>query len=162
MFPAQAVNPPGQPSDPTWDLDDVDWSFSNTSDNVMQIVVQLPHRWLEHSVIRPHLHLKTKGTSSAKKVTWEMKWRRAQAASGTYSDWTTSTVVYDVPEAAGVSCLCPLGDIDMSGYKVSSMMDFQITRKTGGGTDLAAAIVWKQFDIHIQIDSSGSSQEYIK
>ena len=44
MFPAQAVNPVGLVDAPDWDTDHCGWSFTNAKDNVLQIVVQIPHR----------------------------------------------------------------------------------------------------------------------
>jgi len=163
MFPAQATNPGGLSNPPTWDETHIGWSFPHTADKTMQIVYQCSHSWVEGSPLNPHIHMKTVGASTDKTITFTFKWRRARANSGVYSDWVTETdVTVDVPAAEGSSFILPFAEIDMTSYKVSSMLDFEISRKTGGGTDLGAAIIWKQFDVHRLVDSFGSGEEWVK
>jgi len=166
-FPASAVNPPGAASDPDIDPTDGCWLFDPGSTELLFFQVQFPHKWKLESIVSPHVHWH-KTTSATGNVAWRMRYQIAKLGDVYPGTWTdlgikTTSIITD-NDTAGEHLLTELGDIDMTGIdSVSAMMKVEIARIGGdGGDGYGADAKLLEFDIHYQIDSWGSRNEYIK
>jgi hypothetical protein len=127
-------------------------------------IAQMPHAWLEGSTIRPHVHWVQ---SSAGNVLWQLEYRLLPAVNGAFpSSWTTissSTTTHAYPGSGSQVMITSLGDIDMTGFSLSSMVLFRLSRVGGDAADTVSGDVsLLEFDIHHQIDSRGSESEFTK
>ena len=161
-FPAAGINPPGAASDPTRDTTDGRWSLSASAVNIIALQVQMPHGWKEGSAIYPHVHWSPTSTNTGD-VKWEMKYKIANV-NGTFpGSWTTITVLDAGAGVADAHQIAPFSPINMTGYSLSSMMLVLLSRLGDDVTDTyTAACKLNEFDIHYQIDSFGSDEEYTK
>ena len=167
-FPAQALNPAGAVNDA--DIDTADTTFIGTllfdagSTEIIAGVAQMPHAWIEGSTISPHIHW-APTDATAGNVVWQFDYDIA-APNGTFSgSYTTSSIT----EAAGGSAnghqLAGFADIDMTGYTLSTIILWRISRIGGDASDTYGADARLfEFDIHYQLQSGaeGSRQEFIK
>lgn len=161
-FPAAGINPPGAASDPTLDTSDGRWKFSATAVNTLAMQVQLPHSWREGSAIRPHVHW-SPTDASAGNVKWQMQYKVANVNEAFPANWLSLSVT---DAAGGVSDwheITGLGDIDMTGMRISCMLLVLVSRLGNDVADTYAADVkLNEFDIHFEADSLGSNEEFIK
>lgn len=161
-FPASGINPPGVISDPARNSATGLLDFSGTADNRIAGAAQLPHEWLQGSVISPHLHLLFPTSDAGKNSRWKLEYTLGnregnfEAAYETYAHSETITV----PNPANVlyHAEAPWSDIVMAGYRHSCMVLWRITRLANSDVldDDTSAITLLEFDIHYQKDRMGS------
>lgn len=164
-FPATAVNPPGQVSDPDIDPTDGTFLFDATGTELIFIVAQMPHAWQEGSEIRPHIHW-SKTTAADGDVAWAFQYKMASFGE-VMSDWSdvetaviTGGTDNDLAEQHLITSFNP---IDMNGKTISTIVIMRIARLGGDATDTYAADArLLELDIHYIIDSRGSREEYRK
>lgn len=164
-FPATGINPPGAPSDPSRDNQTGLLDFSANSENVITALAQMPHKWLEGSAIRPHLHFVKPNTGD---VVWNLQMRRTQARGEAWPGvWTdlgdiTALAAGDTSATTGV-VIAEWPEIDMTGYRVSSLLLFRLSRKGADAADtMPGNATLIEFDLHYQIDAIGSIGEFTK
>ena len=167
-FPVTNINPPGQASDPDRESTSGLFLFASNGTELIFTLAQMPHSWKEGSEISPHLHW-TKTTSASGDVAWRMRYKHAAIGSVIDSDWTDGGLITDshpnTPDndTADEHLKVELGDMDMTGYKISHCILFEISRVGGDASDTYGADArLLEFDIHYQIDSMGSEAEYEK
>ena len=68
-FPATAINPPGQASDPDWDNTKGGWLFDANGTEQLWVIAQMKHGWAQGSDLKPHFHWE-KTTSASGTVLW--------------------------------------------------------------------------------------------
>lgn len=166
-FPANAINPTGAASDADIDASDTVYIgtllFDASATELCAGVAQFPHKMKIGSIIHPHIHWigTTTGTGN---VLWRLSYDIADV-NGTFTGtYTDIDVLAAAPASATKHCLAEFGEIDMSAYTgVSSMMLWRVSRIGGDATDTYAADArLLEFDIHYEIDSMGSREEYVK
>lgn len=130
-------------------------------------VAQMPHGWKEESAIRPHIHW---NQISANVPNWLISYRFYNNG-GTIPAFTNAILsshafTYVSGTLAQISSF---PEIDMTGLNASCLGDVIIYRDTanastlfGGADPEASNILFKEFDIHHQVDSFGSAQEFVK
>jgi len=144
---------------PDFDYTNVGYLFpQNDTDEILHLVLQMPHGYKEDSVIYPHVHYKR--TGAAKPVfkidyTW-FNIGEVQPAFVTYTmdedaiTYTSGTIQQIAKGAAGI-----VG----TGKNISSLVLVKLYRDDNIVT--GDVLAW-QFDVHIECDSYGSELEYTK
>ena len=167
FVPANAINPAGSATAATIHVESGMLSFSGSADNTIAGSIQLPHNWKEGSTISPHMHL-IFPNSSATNTRWKIEYETANINSdfanalGTYANTETITVAN--PQAATKHVLGEFTDIVMTGYTMSCILLYRITRLAASdAADTDTNLVYLlSFDVHYEIDSIGSEEEYVK
>jgi hypothetical protein len=167
-FPAQAINPPGQASDPDLEPDTGCWLFAASGTELIYAVVQMPHAWNEGSTIVPHVHWE-KTSSASGDVAWSLRYKISRIGEVRDASWTTVAVETstvpgtpdnDTEEQHLITSFGPMG---MSGSKISTCILFELARVGGDAGDTYGADArLLEFDVHYQLDSSGSILEFVK
>jgi hypothetical protein len=169
-FPAGGLNLPGGSLAPGVE----DWTgallFDAAATEAVVAWAQMPHSWIEGTTIVPHVHW-SKTTSAAGNVAWQMGYRIFPIGSGTFSvppvlgDFTilpvASSPISATPDSntAGQHLITNLGDIDLSGNGISTMICVQIGRVGGNAADTYGADArLMEFDIHYRRNSLGSER----
>jgi len=163
-FPASGLNPPGPLSGPSVDEETGLLVFEDAKTELTAGVAQLPHAWAEGTELRPHVHWIQ---PAAGNVLWQLEYRLTQAIGGAFpTEWTTisnASAVGTYPGSGTYINITAFPPIDMTGYNISAMVVFRLARVGADASDtLAADISLLEFDIHYQVDSDGSAQEFTK
>jgi len=163
-FPASGLNPPGPLNAPDTDADTGLLIFSNNASDVIAGLAQMPHAWIEGSTIEPHVHWVQ---PSAGDVVWQLEYRLMPAIGGAFpSEWVTVTSTNQrstYPGSGDWVQITKFPSIDMTGFKISAMVLFKLTRLGGDVLDTVANdIKLLEFDIHYQVDAPGSNFEFTK
>jgi len=128
--------------------------------------VQFPHAWVEGSEIRPHVHwVPFTDGGPTDQVVWglEYTWANPLAVFGDTNIIYTSGTVQDAPITEGRHLLSEFQSMTDADKGLSSMMVCRLFRASTDVTDTYdddAGLL--EFDIHFQIDSTGSDTEYTK
>ncbi len=166
-FPASAVNPPGQASDPDFDTTNGGWLFDDNSTEIVFLMAQMPHAWRQGTTLKPHVHWQ-KTTSAGGDVYWQLDYKKAPIGEVMDAAFTTiysTTVATGTPDndTANEHLITPLGDIAMPGGELSDMLIMKLSRFGSNGADTYGADArLLEFDIHYEIDGFGSGREFIK
>jgi hypothetical protein len=166
-FPASAINPLGQASDPDYDSALGGWLFAANVEQVVSVMAQLPHAWKEGTAITPHVHW-TKTTSTAGDVVWQLQYKLASIGEVIDANWTTLTEwqpVASTPDndLTEEHLITSFGDVDMSGRHISDMVLMRLSRLGGDASDTYSGEArLLEFDLHILKDSLGSAQPFTK
>ena len=166
-FPAIGINPIGGGSDPAIETDINGFTgtllFSASAVNTIAGVAQMPHAWKEGTTIYPHIHWCPTNTDT-KRVAWKLSYQISDI-NGTFSS-TYTTVGIEIDNADGVANkhqIHPLTGISMTGKTISCMVLWKLERiGNDGSDDYTGTARLLEFDIHYEIDTLGSRQEYIK
>jgi len=163
-FPASGLNPPGPTNAPDTDTDTGLLVFADAATNITAGVAQMPHAWAEGTEVAPHVHWLQ---PAAGNVLWQLEYKLIQAYGGLFpAEWTTVSedeAVGTYPGAGDFVTITAFPRIDMTGYDISSMIVFKLSRVGGDALDtLAADVSLLEFDIHYQKDSFGSIPEFSK
>jgi len=148
---------------PDYDYTYDSYMFPNndTSEN-LRARVQLPHQWKIGSTIQPHVHwVQQRNQNCVFRIDY-VWFSNGADISATLTNWATYTMsttifTYATGTISQIS-YNPVG-IDGTGRGISSVLKVRLYRDDAVYT--GDAIV-DDFDIHYEIDSLGSSQEYSK
>lgn len=161
-FPAVGINPPGAASDPTIDTTDGRLVFSASATNTVAIQAQLPHNWKEGSRIHPHLHWSPTSTNTGN-VLWRIEYKVANRGAVFPGSFARMDVLSAGSGTTDTHQLEGFEYIDLAGYTVSCMLIILLSRIGGDGTDTYTGTAKLcEFDIHYQVDSLGSLDEFTK
>ena len=167
-FPATAINPPGQASDPDVEAASGLLLFDAGSTELIYAMAQMPHSWAEGSTISPHVHW-TKTTSASGDVAWQVRYKLFPIGEVGDANWTdggiASTAVDGTTDSdtANQHLISAWDDIDMTGQTLSCCVLFEVSRVGGNAADTYGADArLLEFDVHYEIDSFGSEQEFTK
>jgi len=136
---------------------------------------QIPHSWKIGSIFYPHFHWIQRAID-ASIPNWMLAYKiqnngEAEVVESNYNNhtqvaWESNVFPYVSGDLAQIT---RFPAIDMSAYGLSSKLNFVMFRDVGNTSGLFAGgdpsvIIERiqEFDIHIEKDSWGSSQEYIK
>ena len=131
----------------------------NDADEIAYIIGQFPHERKNSSNIRPHIHFIQ---DVATTPTFKMDYRWYKNGDAVPTVWTTLTASsFAFTYTSGsILQIASFPEIDGSSIdRVSSIIDIRIYRDDN---DVTGDVLLKEFDIHYQIDSLGSRQEFIK
>jgi len=139
------------------------YHFDPDSNEEVHFSVQLSHAWKEGTTIHPHIHW-SPTTSGTDDVLWGLEY----AWSNINDTFPTNTTVISVSTlASGIPYhhqIASFPTISGTGKTLSSMLMCRLFRWADHGSldnyDADAALL--EFDIHFEINSPGSRQEYIK
>lgn len=165
-FPAVGINPPGSIRDADRDTSDTVYAGTLLYDADVEEMTagqaQMPHSWKEGSTIHPHIHWAPTDASSGN-VIWQLDYDIANVSGNFAGSYSTITITGVVENDPTKHQLLEFGTIDMSGYSLSTMILWRISRIGDSGDDTYSEEARLfEFDIHYQINSYGSRQEYIK
>lgn len=168
-FPSQGINPPGAASDPSTETATGLKLFRSGQTNILAGVAQMPHEWVEGSVVIPHVHWQ-KTVAGAGNVLWRFEYDNVvnpgEVSLLTYANvLNTSTPVGGTPDdnTANRNLISSFGNLDMTDKRISSCILWKLSRIGGDVTDdygSNARLV--EFDIHYEIDGFGSNFEFVK
>lgn len=131
------------------------------NEDIVYFVAQMPHRWKEGTNIIPHLHwVGEDNTAGNVKWAFTYSWANLGDAFPAESELT----VVDANGETDVHNIASIGEISGKDKTLSSMLICSLRRNS---TDSEDTLTNKdayllEFDIHYQIDSFGSREEYIK
>jgi hypothetical protein len=132
------------------------------------IAAQLTHKWKPASNLRPHLHWIQ---SQADVPNWLMGYRvwenGAAKPAFTLQKYSSNSFTYS---AGDIMQITSFPEIDMSSVtSVSCFIDIKIYRDSANTSTLFAgadpvltAVILKEYDHHLILNSNGSRQEFIK
>ena len=167
-FPSQGINPPGAASDPDLEATTGLWLFANVVTMTLAGVAQMPHSWRQESAISPHIHWQ-KSTSAASNVLWQFDYEIVNNGDIAVMDYGTqlqvSTPVAGTPDTdtAEKVLISSFGNIDMTGFDISCLIFWKLSRIGGDAADTYGADARLiEFDIHYQRDTPGSQSLFTK
>lgn len=137
------------------------WIFSAALDQEVEASFQLPHGYAEGTDVELHIHWAPMTTDNGN-VVWEYEYSAA-AINGTFPAPTTSTSTDAADGTQYKHQVHDLVTISGSGLGISSMILVRIARLGSDGADTftgTAALL--EIDLHYQINSLGSDDEYVK
>ena len=169
-FPATAINPPGAASDPDRDPASGLLLFDATKTELVFALQQLPHKWREGTPISPHIHW-AKSTSAAGDAAWRSRYKMMPLNEVWDAAWTdlglvtapvTNTPDVDTAEHQMITSWGYMVDV-MADKQISDCILWELSRVGGDVLDTYGAdAILVEFDVHIQIDSLGSEELFIK
>ena len=145
---------------PSRDFTDGTLVFSAGVDSRIPGHTQFPHRWKLESRQLPHIHYKcsTAGTGTIK---FTFEYNIANINEDFASDYTLLSTTVDAPASTSRHVLTPLGLVEMTGYDISSIMQWRIAR-LGTEDTYAGSVKLMYFVTHVVIDSLGSVYPLVK
>lgn len=164
---AASLNPTGQAAPPTLNQNNGLLEFAAAATNVIAFQVQMPHAWREGTAVRPHVHWRKK-TQGAGNVLWRLNYEFANVGAvytDTLAEVDSTSTVADTPDdgAALRHLITAFGSASMTGKTVSAVGFFVLSRIGGDVLDTYAGVAQVlSIDLHYQLDSMGSMQEYLK
>lgn len=137
------------------------YHFDKTTEEELFFALQLPHSYVEGSTLECHVHwTPTDGT------TGHVQWGLEYAVAGINGTFPTNTTIIEAHQAGageGKHQVLDIGEIPGTGLSISSMLMGRVFRDAGAIEDTYDAdAVLLAFDIHIQKDTLGSDEEYVK
>ena len=167
-FPASSTKP-GSTS-PTWvdigapyaGLYVLEFSHSPANQYVF-VDAQMPHDWLEGSALHAHVHwLNHEPTGAGGDIVWTMDCAIA-GIGDVLNEFVSTSVAMTVPATQFTHNLVEIGEIDMTGETLSSMIVIRLTRTAdAAGDTYGDGIGLLEFDLHYERDGLGSREEYVK
>ena len=169
-FPVQAINPPGQASDPDVEASTGMLLFDAGGTELVYGVAQLPHSWLEESTVRPHIHWqKTVANSPTGNVLWRLEYELVNNGSVAAMDYGTAldvtAPVAGTPDdgSADRVLISSFGDVSMRGQSISSLIFWKLSRIGGDASDTYASDARLiEIDFHYIVDGLGSLEQFTK
>ena len=133
--------------------------FDSATEEEVFFSVQVPHSYKLGTDFHPHVHWTPTSTSTGS-VTWGLEYTIADI-NETFGNTNTITGS-DAAEGAYKHQLCEIGTISGT-TQVSAMMACRLFRNaTSTGDTYGSDAAVLEFDIHFEIDSNGSKNEYSK
>jgi hypothetical protein len=164
-FPATSLNPPGTESDADVEKTGVfvgTLLFAAGSTEICCGVAQFPHSMKIGSSIYPHVHW-SPTTAGAGDVLWRLEYIHANingVFAGTYEELTALDTASGVANTHQIISFDPIVGTTIG---LSSIMCWKLSRIGGDSTDTYGADArLLEFDIHYEIDTMGSREEYVK
>ncbi len=164
-FAATGINPIGAARDPTveTDLDGVPGAllFSPTTENIVSVLVQLPHGRQRSAGMHPHIHYQ-RATAGAGAIVWQARHRLIGNVAGAMQAWTAwETLVDTVPDPVpDVHLLANYSYITDADLADSAMFCFMLRRLATDPADTYAGNArLLELDWHIRLIAAGSEAE---
>jgi len=161
-FSATGINPAGAVGPMTFDSTNIGFLASPSATQTIAIIAQMPHSWKIGSTIYPHIHWEPV-TTHVGNVLWRMEYKWTNIGGTEPGSWTPLDKLSATDGIAYKHQLSAFGPVVGTGKTLSSIITIKISRIGGDGTDtFTGDALLKEFDIHYEMDSLGSRQEYIK
>lgn len=138
-FPAATINPAGQTGAASLETDADTFPgtllFSNSADNIVCGVAQLPHEmhFGTDAVLKPHIHW-AKTTSASGLVVWDFNYRWIGNVGGDPESWSSTdngTASVSDADTADRHALTAFTAISLTGKRESAMLAFRLYRRAG-------------------------------
>jgi len=138
------------------------WTFDGgATTEQIYFQIQLPHSYKEGSAIYPHVHWSPTTVGSGN-VKWNLEYSWINV-NETFPAPTTLVAVQAASGTAWKHQVVGFGTINGAGKKISSMLVCRLYRNPSDVQDTYATDAsFLEFDCHYQIDSDGSTQQFIK
>ncbi len=132
----------------------------NNETEIVYHIAQFSHSRKSGSNLSPHIHYIQEEATPATFV-MEYKWYdNGDTVPGSWTTLETSTGIYEYTSGSMLQLL-EFPTIDGSSLtEISSSMDIKVYRKTGDG--VSGDVLYKEMDIHFEIDGFGSDTLYTK
>jgi hypothetical protein len=137
------------------------WQFSATLNQDLFFWAQLPHTWKQGTALYPHIHWAPMSAAGGD-VAWSFEYSIAKV--GNPYPLTTQDNIF--PAAPGVALehtLTPFLPMAPTSDPISTMIGCRIRRRGSNVADtypgLAALL---EFDLHYEINTPGSRQQFVK
>lgn len=158
---ASGINPSGSLAPPIVDSSDGSLVFSKGK--IISVWLQLPHTWREGSELKPHIHW-VKTTTGIGLPNWQIKYKFANAGEVIPAFTSLMGGVEGVPNSNIVNkhAIFAFPSIDATGKLISSMLCVVLQRTNDANDTYTGDVKLLELDIHYQVNSDGSKQEYIK
>ena len=130
----------------------------------LNMVFQMHHEYKEGSTIYPHVHLYVPNdvTGGGLKFGLEYTWANKDGIEGATTT-ITKTVTISANAGNNGNYIIPFDGIVGTGMKISSLFSCRLFRDPSDVDDTFGSSVWlKSSDIHVECDTIGSNDEYIK
>lgn len=162
-FPATAVNPAGAANPMGFDQTNIGFTSSASAIQSIAMIAQMPHSWKMGSAIIPHIHWQAT-TTNIGDVYWQMEYKWTNHGEVEAAGWELAPAAIGSTDGTiGRHLITSFGEIDGTGKTLSSILTIRISRVGNDALDTYTGLaLLKEFDIHYQIDSFGSREEYIK
>lgn len=139
----------------------------------ISMIAQLPHSWKAGTIIKPHIHWIQR---SVNLPNWLLAYKIMKNGEAVNIDTNFDNHIKVAcsaelfPYVSGeIMQICQFPDIDTTGMDISDTIHFVLFRDTANtsglfaGADPSSEIEHSiEFDIHYQVNSFGSNQEYVK
>ena len=132
----------------------------------LSMIAQMPHHWKEGSTLKPHFHW-IQEQAEFPNVLFAYRAYNNGDTPGAYTFVEPDNHVFTYV-AADICQISGFPDIDMTGMTLSSIIDMKFWVDTANTSTLitsgsqALGMLLKEIDIHYEIDSLGSNQEFVK
>lgn len=142
--------------------------FSKTQLNTVFALVQLPHSWKEGTTIYPHIHWQKADGGDTNPVVWEVKYKHIPIGGVMDAAWTTEekdNVVGVTPDdgTADKHLITAFTGISMAGKTISHCILFWVSRLgNDAGDTYDDDARFMEFDVHYEMDTLGSDEEFTK
>ena len=155
----------GANAKPDFDYTNLGYLFArNDATEIIYLITQLPHNRTADSDIFLHLHWQQMNSNN---VVWvvEYKWINiGDTVPADFSTLTSTAASHKITYTSGnIHQITDFGSIDGTDKGISSVLLIKLYRTDNidAGAGTGDALAW-QMDIHYEIDSFGSYQEYVK
>ena len=163
-FPAAAIQLNPATTHPELDTTIPGRLYRDGETDTQIVIAQIPHSWREGTTLYPHVHWH-KTTSAVGNVVWQLSYQWSPIGEGLTDAVELLGSVPAVSDAntANRHALTRLGSISGKGKTISDMLLMKLSRLGANEADTyGASARLIEFDIHYQISSPGSRQEFIK
>lgn len=155
MFPTRK----GANEKPDWDSTNIGFLFpQNDATEKLWVVAQMPHQWKVGSTIYPHVHVRQARDEQATfKIDYQ--WYDIGDTIPSAATYTMNTYAITYSSGTIAQLIKGSGGISGAGLGISSILKIVLYRQDNVyGADMLV----DQFDIHYEVDSLGSNEEYTK
>lgn len=150
----------GNTSLPNFDYTNIGLLFPNNDpDEIVYMIAQFPHGRKLGAAVKPHIHWQQ---SAATAVVWKMEYKWVNNGGLVPAAFTLLTADSNsfTWESGNLAQISPFGEITPTeGDGVSSYMLIKLYRDDA---TTAGDVLAFEFDIHYQIDTIGSKDEFVK
>jgi hypothetical protein len=145
---------------PDYDYTNIGFLFpQNDATEILYFTVQFPHRYKVGSSIYPHVHWR-QSAATVPVFKLDYKWYSVgDAVPANFSTYTMSTLAATYSSGTIHQISKNATPIPGSGKGISSMLVCKLYRDDNA---VIGDVLVDQFDIHFEIDSPGSREEYTK
>jgi hypothetical protein len=161
-FPATQLRVNPATLKPDFDTTNVGFLFDAGSVETLYLIAQMPHGWKLGSTLYPHVHWEPTTTDTGN-VYWRLEYKWTSIGETEPGSWTTLNVLDAGDGTALKHQIVSLGTMVGTGQTLSSIISMKLSRVANDGTDTyTGEALLKEFDIHYEMDTLGSREEYEK